>query len=381
MLKNFVSFALLFAIAGGVAVTSADAQRLVVRSITRTDGGIVSKTMEPTAALEPDASASFDPAQCANGGVNNPPQSCGSSGANNWDTGNMNGSKAHYPEGSNIHYRYVFGNLTPGVEYKIRIGYDAWEGTAVAGQTAHTIDYLNTYDAGIDGAAIVGYTVNPCGGVANCVPGNFIQFDIPDDPTLSPAIEPAPGVRKFTGWNISSGSAIFENPANPLQGERVIEITFTPTVSNPVLAWSGHVASTIEWNQLIPGDGGAGTQKGSPYHMRNAGNATFTGQKELQMAATAVQTAPSAAGVEVSGRVTDYFGRAILGAQLTLFNAMTGEPQVAYTNAYGYYSFGDVPAGEFYVLSVAHRRYTFVTGSVSFSLEDNLAGLDFTASR
>jgi len=33
------------------------------------------------------------------------------------------------------------------------------------------------------------------------------------------------------------------------------------------------------------------------------------------------------------------------------------------------------------VMSIQHRRYIFVTGSVSFSLEDSIAGLNFQASR
>jgi len=51
------------------------------------------------------------------------------------------------------------------------------------------------------------------------------------------------------------------------QVERRIRVTFTATVSNPVLAWSGHVAYGGDWG---PGES-AGGISGSPYHMRLIG--------------------------------------------------------------------------------------------------------------
>ncbi|MEQ1764129.1 MAG: carboxypeptidase-like regulatory domain-containing protein [Pyrinomonadaceae bacterium] len=79
--------------------------------------------------------------------------------------------------------------------------------------------------------------------------------------------------------------------------------------------------------------------------------------------------------------MTDSYGRAISSAKLTLTNASTGEVSAVYTNTFGYYTFKGLPVGDFFVMTVQHRRYLFVSGSVSFSLEDNIAGLDFQASR
>ena len=577
MFKKIAFFALFLAVTGLFAATSVNAQRLI-------KGGLVKSVQATDTLIEPIPEViKFTPAQCANGGVGDPANNCGYNADGvtpsdaNWEKGNMNGQKAHYPEGSNIHYQYVFTGLSPNTQYTFRIGYDAWEGVYAAGSTAHTIDYLNTYNAGFDGAPLTEYKVNPCGGVAGCVLANSAQIAIPSDTTFAGATQPA-APRYFTGWGLTWDSATFLVPANPLAGERIYEIKFTTGagVSTAVVAWSGHIAKGSEWAAIQPGDTGAGGQSGSPYHMRNAGNGSFgDGQQELQLQASAVvpvpavkafktvrlgrqegddlftpgvinlqdtvvwtiryintstvnipnfqiqdtinpgllyvgplvansvklnpltvalvptnplfdgttdvnmlgpnvtleagmmitvrfrtrvvlagpipnqafgsgggipiavstdsaddgrlesisgfavsgecveagddgpaggcypQTVwvspagyaaaieptyidtlagPTAAAVSITGRVTDYYGRAISSAKLTLFGA-SGEAKVVYTNTFGYYKFSEVPVADFYVMSVQHRRYTFVNGSVNFSLQDNIEGFNFQASR
>lgn len=383
MFKKFASFALLLAVVGLFAATSTHAQRLI-------KGGLVksAQPVETTFEVIPEANPAFDPAQCANGGIGSPVQSCGTSGSNNWETGNMNGSKAHYQEGRSIHYRYVFSNLTAGpTVYTIRLAYDAFKDP-----TQHAIDYLNTYDADIDQDPDKVYQVIPCGGVTGCAAFSPNTIDIPDDPQLqnyvttagTQGIEPptVAGSRVFTGWGLTFVSATFL-PYNAANAERMIEVKFTAQAATAVLAWSGHVALGSEWNGFLGGaHGGAGSISGSPYHMRNGGSGSFgDGQRELQLAANAVVLVPSAADAAVAGRVTDAFGRAISSAKLTLHNASTGEMSIVYTNSFGYYKFEGIPVGDFFVMSVEARRYIFVNGSVSFSLEDSIEGLNFQASR
>ncbi len=91
-------------------------------------------------------------------------------------------------------------------------------------------------------------------------------------------------------------------------------------------------------------------------------------------------TRSTAAPASVSGRVTDYYGRSVSNARITVFNATSGEARSTTTNTFGYYKISDLAAGEFYVMNVAHRRYTFVSGSISFSLDADLTGMDFQAS-
>ncbi|MEO5858554.1 MAG: hypothetical protein ABIR33_06355, partial [Pyrinomonadaceae bacterium] len=102
MFKKIAFFALFLAVTGLFAATSVNAQRLI-------KGGSVKSTPTDT-LLEPvpEAIPKAIMEQCANGGIGDPAQSCGALGTdNNWDTGNMNGSKSHYAEDRSIHYRTV----------------------------------------------------------------------------------------------------------------------------------------------------------------------------------------------------------------------------------------------------------------------------------
>jgi hypothetical protein len=89
------------------------------------------------------------------------------------------------------------------------------------------------------------------------------------------------------------------------------------------------------------------------------------------------QLTPSAAQVEITGRVTDQWGSGIRGAVLTLSNANTLETRSVMTGSFGYYRFDGVDVGDFYILTVNHKRYGFPNGQVSFTAIDSLANVDF----
>lgn len=81
----------------------------------------------------------------------------------------------------------------------------------------------------------------------------------------------------------------------------------------------------------------------------------------------------------VAGRVTDAWGRPIRGADITLYDLISGEVRTVFSNTFGYYRFTGLPAEDMYLINVSHGRYLFVSGSISFSLEQNITDLDFTA--
>jgi hypothetical protein len=87
---------------------------------------------------------------------------------------------------------------------------------------------------------------------------------------------------------------------------------------------------------------------------------------------------PSAASVEIGGRVRTIDGRAIAGARVTLTNS-DGATRTALANSFGFYRFADVPTGETYVLSVAHKRYVFGEPAQVHFIEESREDLDFTA--
>jgi hypothetical protein len=85
---------------------------------------------------------------------------------------------------------------------------------------------------------------------------------------------------------------------------------------------------------------------------------------------------PTAASVQVSGRVATVDGRAVRNASVTL----TGANGVAYTgrtNSFGYFLIDGVPAGATYTAAVAAKGLVFDTQLVN--VVDNVADLNFTA--
>nr|ALS92481.1 carboxypeptidase regulatory-like domain protein [uncultured bacterium] len=57
----------------------------------------------------------------------------------------------------------------------------------------------------------------------------------------------------------------------------------------------------------------------------------------------------------------------------------TGEIKTASTNSFGYYTFSDLTANDFYRMTVSSKRYPFRSPIRSFTLNDDLAGMDFVS--
>ena len=93
------------------------------------------------------------------------------------------------------------------------------------------------------------------------------------------------------------------------------------------------------------------------------------------------EIAPTAAPVSISGRVATEYGESIRRSLVTLRDLATGETWMTYTNSFGYYSFPSVPSTAFYIVEMPDvKRYVFSPQSLSFTANDNVSGLDFTAS-
>ena len=84
-------------------------------------------------------------------------------------------------------------------------------------------------------------------------------------------------------------------------------------------------------------------------------------------------TAPTAAGVSISGRVASTNGYGISNALVTITD-QNGVVLRTRTSSFGYYQFDDIAAGETYVINVSHRRYRFAPRVAA--VNDNLVGFD-----
>jgi len=192
------------------------------------------------------ANPSADLDQCAN----DPAPSLHTDGcdtsSSQWVNGNLGASKAVYFEGDSIPYRMRFDNLTTGATiHHITIEWD----TTKSGK--HAIDYLTTFNRTVS-------TANPCLGVTGCSPATFDTEPIPLDPQVdngsnSPIDQIAGDFRLYGGTITSITSTPNNGYSYPngagFAGDKSarIEINFTTTVANPVLAWGGHIATRQDW--------------------------------------------------------------------------------------------------------------------------------------
>lgn len=86
----------------------------------------------------------------------------------------------------------------------------------------------------------------------------------------------------------------------------------------------------------------------------------------------------TSAAVSIDGMVRDSNGRGIAKAVVSILGAGTA-PRTTMTNAFGYFQFDDLRAGEVYVVSVSHKRYRFSDPARTITLNDSVSGLTFEA--
>ncbi len=87
---------------------------------------------------------------------------------------------------------------------------------------------------------------------------------------------------------------------------------------------------------------------------------------------------PTAAGVSLSGRVTDAGGRGIRNATVTIEGGGLTEPRIVATGSMGYYNVEDLAIGT-YIVTVHAKRHSFANPTRSLSMSDNVADFDFVA--
>ena len=90
----------------------------------------------------------------------------------------------------------------------------------------------------------------------------------------------------------------------------------------------------------------------------------------------AIPLAPTAASVEVGGRVLSRDGRGLSGARIVLTDS-TGKNRTALTGSFGYFRFDEVHAGETYIVKISSKRFTFAPQIVNVTAD--LSNLTFTA--
>lgn len=212
-------------------------------------GAVAGASGEPNPAYDLD--------QCANGAVGGNEEQC--TGAQ-WVNGNLNHTKAHYNEGESVPYRARFSNLDTSTSHTVLLEWD----TTDTADGLHALDYLTSYDRTETDALA-------CSGVASCSESSFSTYPIPADTAMQAQPDwtanggvQVPGVFTLFGGTITGASAYTFTGSWAGHSATGIAVTFTTAVSDPVLAWGGHIATRQDWGM----DHSAVSISGSPFHMR-----------------------------------------------------------------------------------------------------------------
>ncbi len=140
---------------------------------------------------------------------------------------------------------------------------------------------------------------------------------------------------------------------------------------------TGLFFSLIAINCTSNPNGGSGTNNNTV--SVPARNATIVLEAGEIVTCTFVNAVTTAANVSVSGRTTDFNGQPLTRTRVTIQNTTNGESQTVYTNSFGNYRFDNLPAGDFYVVSVWNRKYEFEQNTQSFVLNDAIENVNFMA--
>ncbi len=185
---------------------------------------------------------------------------------------------------------------------------------------------------------------------------------------------------EFAADNLSASSfSLF--PENEFVDSNVTEFGSGNSITvteNQAIGWSLTSISCVETS------GGSPNVVNSTVNLAaRTANIIAEEGEQIECTFTSSPLAPSAGKATVSGRIAYSNGRGVGGVRLELLNASTNQLVSTVTNSFGYYSFKDLPVSDFYVLYVPSGRRVGagVIGSRSFTLESDLAEVNFTINR
>lgn len=178
----------------------------------------------------------------------------------------------------------------------------------------------------------------------------------------NPALNPAIVIQRY--WTLSGSGITADITWHYLQ-------TDVPGTANESLFSIMRIVGGGPVEAFLP--------NGSTRLIDTAGN-TFTmkGMSVFSDWLVGIPSAPTAAHVNVSGRVLDASGRGLSQALVSMADS-GGNTVYAVTNPFGYYHFRDVTAGRTYVFGVINKRYTYAPRVIT--VNDELAGLDLVPER
>ncbi|MEJ7862921.1 MAG: DNA/RNA non-specific endonuclease [Pyrinomonadaceae bacterium] len=184
---------------------------------------------------------------------------------------------------------------------------------------------------------------------------------------------------KATGRNAALTFAAADLTANDNPGA-VNESNQTLSVTQVIATTQTHGTVTLS-NGQITFTPEADYTGAATFDYQVCDNGTTNGVADVKCSVSTVNvtvTAPTAASVSVSGRVTGTTGRGIKNVSITMMDA-TGVSRQAQTNSFGYYQFETIEAGETIVLTAKAKRYSFRQATIVKTVYEQIDDADFVA--
>lgn len=176
-----------------------------------------------------------------------------------------------------------------------------------------------------------------------------------------------------TGGLLAAGAVLPPNGRITVQVKATISLSYIPpgTLNNQTGATGTELSSTVINSDNIDATtiGTQGTFPPPP-----AGSVPQTQNSSIDPTSVPVVAVPTAANASYSGRIVTVGGAGIRGAVVTLYNTSTMQTHSATSNTFGDFTIQDLPIGDFYILSITHRRYWFPISNTGFVVTDDVVG-------
>lgn len=149
---------------------------------------------------------------------------------------------------------------------------------------------------------------------------------------------------------------------------------------NEITVTEGMTAGwTLRSVNCVEQDGGLGTSNTGSSTSVGLRNAVIRTQEGEIITCTFTNEVVLAAKASIEGTVTDISGRGLPNAIVKATKLSNGETITVLTNPFGFYRIEDLPVNENYLVRVSSKRYIFSPDSTIITLNDNAAGLNFSA--
>ncbi len=232
------------------------------------------------------------------------------------------------------------------------------------------------------GVATLSWYIYKSGGVAHTPTGSNVTVQANNATVTFPAVS-GTGDTTFTPIDPPSSAGTPPSGYTIVGSGPAVNITTTASYTPPVVVClivsSVNDQATFDRVRVLHGESGVLVDRTilSPdTPAPNFATRTVCARSNTLSPFVAALAPPTAAGVEITGRVMTAEGRGVRNARVSITDEQ-GVSRTTITGARGNYSFNDIEPGHTYIVRVSSRRVNFAPQVVQ--INDNIADLNFVA--